>query len=119
MREQSDEYFLGAQRAIEASTATRLWRLSLPQTAAPLALPGEQLIEWGGAQRWLCSGAPAGQVREAASAAGGHATIFRAHDKSPGVFTPLRPPLDRIQRALMRSFDPQGIFDAGRLYPGP
>ena len=29
-----------------------LWRLSLPATAAPVLLPGEQFIEWGGAQRW-------------------------------------------------------------------
>ena len=35
-----------------------------PQTAPPLALSGEQLIEWGGAQRWLCSALPAAQVRQ-------------------------------------------------------
>jgi len=34
------------------------------------------------------------------------------------VFTVLRPPLDRIQRELKRSFDPDGIFNPGRLYPG-
>ncbi len=118
LREQTDEYFLGAMRGVEANATMRLWRLSVPQTAAPFALPGETLIEWGGAQRWLCSAAPAAQVRDAASAAGGHATIFRAQDRSPGVFTPLRPPLDRIQRELKRSFDPDAIFNPGRLYPG-
>ncbi len=118
LREQSDEYFVGAMRQIEASAGARLWRLSVPQTAAPLVLPGEQLVEWGGAQRWLCSAAPATQVREAVAAVGGHATIFRALDKSAGVFTPLRAPLDRIQRELRRSFDPDRIFNPGRLYPG-
>ena len=40
--------------AIRSSPATTpLWRLSLPSTTPPLALPGEQLIEWGGALRWL------------------------------------------------------------------
>ena len=29
-----------------------LWRLSVPPTTEPLPLPGEQLIEWGGALRW-------------------------------------------------------------------
>lgn len=29
-----------------------LWRVSLPSTAAPLAVPGEPLIDWGGALRW-------------------------------------------------------------------
>jgi glycolate oxidase FAD binding subunit len=33
--------------------AGSLWRLSVPSATAPLVLRGEQLIEWGGAQRWL------------------------------------------------------------------
>jgi glycolate oxidase FAD binding subunit len=115
LREQTDEYFADALRQTEANPALRLWRLSVPQTAAPLALPGEQLIEWGGAQRWLVSDSTAGQVRDAATAAGGHATIFRAQDKSPGVFTALAPPLARIQRELERAFDPDRLFNRGRL----
>ena len=118
LREQTDDYFGAAQRACEESAATRLWRLSLPPTAPPLALTGALLIEWGGALRWLCTDLPAARVRDAATAAGGHATIFRANDKSPGVFTPLAAPLARIQRELKRAFDPEGILNPGRLYPG-
>jgi glycolate oxidase FAD binding subunit len=117
LRDQRDEFFVGARRALDAAHDARLWRLSLPCTAPPLALAGEQLIEWGGAQRWWCTAAPAAQVREAAARAGGHATIFAAQDKSPGVFAPLAPPLERIQRELKRAFDPAGIFNPGRLYP--
>ena len=115
LRDQSDEFFVGAMNAVQRGAA--LWRLSLPQTAPPLALSGEQLVEWGGAQRWLCTSAPAQAPRDAAAAAGGHATLFRANDKSPGVFAPLAPPLDRIHRELKKSFDPAGIFNRGRLYP--
>jgi len=60
---------------------------------------------------------PASQVREVAVAAGGHATLFRANDKSAGVLTPLKPPLDRIHRELKTAFDPDRIFNPGRLYP--
>jgi glycolate oxidase FAD binding subunit len=95
-----------------------LWRLSLPPTAPPLALAGSQLIEWGGAQRWLVTEARAGAVRDAAIRAGGHATLFRSRDKSAGVFAPLQSPLDRIHRELKKAFDPAGIFNPGRLYPG-
>ncbi len=116
LRDHSDEFFAGAARAV-ASGAT-LWRLSVPATTPPLGLSGEQLIEWGGAQRWLCTGMAALAVREAAAAAGGHATLFRAQDKRAGVFTPLQPPLDRIHRQLKAAFDPDGIFNPGRLYPG-
>jgi glycolate oxidase FAD binding subunit len=43
----------------------------------PSLCPGEGLIEWGGALRWLKTSADRGAVRDAAKAAGGHATLFR------------------------------------------
>ena len=116
LRDHTDEFFAGAHAAVRGGAA--LWRLSLPSTAAPLTLSGELLIEWGGAQRWLCSAMPAGAVRDATTKAGGHATLFAAQDKSPGAFAPLQSPLDRIHRELKKAFDPAGIFNPGRLYPG-
>ena len=117
LRDHEDEFFVKARTAVESNTGAALWRLSVPQTAAPISLPGEQLIEWGGAQRWWCTAASAATVREAAQRAGGHATLFRGGDKAAGVFTPLSAPLTRIQRELKREFDPAGVFNRGRLYP--
>ena len=94
-----------------------LWRLSLPSKTPPLDLSGAQLLEWGGALRWLSSDTPAAQVREAAARAGGHATLFRGGDRSVGVFQPLPAPLMQIHKKLKRTFDPQGLFNPGRLYP--
>jgi glycolate oxidase FAD binding subunit len=99
-----------------------LWRLSVPQTAPLLALPYAQCIEWHGGQRWLWAPLSAQQeLRQAAAAAGGTATIFIAPDGydtgTTGRFTPLTPPLDRIHRRLKAEFDPAGIFNRGRLYP--
>ncbi len=108
IREHSDPFF---------QTDKPLWRLSLPSVAPPLALPGEELIEWGGSLRWLAGNADARIVREAAAQAGGHATLFRAADKSAGVFTPLQPALAKIHRNLKQAFDPAGIFNRGRMYP--
>ncbi|KNZ34047.1 MAG: glycolate oxidase [Methylibium sp. NZG] len=116
LRNQTDEFFGNARAALPTGAA--LWRLSVPQTAPPLPLAGEQLIEWNGAQRWLISRAPVAEVRDAASRAGGHATLFRAADKSAGALAPLKSPLDRIHRELKKSFDPSGLFNPGRLYPG-
>ena len=93
-----------------------LWRMSVPDNTPPLALPGEQLLEWGGAQRWLRSAAPAVDIRAAVAARGGHATLVRAADKSAGVFTRLTQPLMAIHQRLKKSFDPAGIFNPGRLY---
>jgi glycolate oxidase FAD binding subunit len=92
-----------------------LWRLSVPARAPLTALPGAVLLDWAGMQRWLKTSAPAGVVRDAARALGGHATCF-----TPGVtdepFEPLSPELMRIHRALKSQLDPHGIFNPGRLY---
>ena len=114
LRDQRDEFFASAMTAVEGGAA--LWRLGLPQTAAAFVLPGEQLVEWGGAQRWLCTPAAAAKVREAASAAGGHATLFRSRDKKVEAFHPLSAPLARFHRELKKAFDPDRVFNRGRLY---
>ena len=107
IREQTDRFF---------RNDAPLWRISVPSITPPLGLQGEQLIEWGGGLRWLFSYADARTVREAAQRAGGHATLFRGGDKSVGVFQPLAPALMKIHRALKREFDPEGIFNRGRMY---
>ncbi|HEY1130363.1 MAG TPA: glycolate oxidase subunit GlcE [Roseateles sp.] len=115
LRDQSDEFFVGAERAVAGGA--RLWRLSLPCTAPELKLHGEQLIEWGGAQRWVVTPLEPAAVREAAAGAGGHATLFRALDKRCGTFAPLSVPLVAIHQRLKAAFDPHGILNPGRLYP--
>ena len=133
LREQQLPFFAG-----EAP----LWRLSVPTATKMLAIGDEQLIEWGGGVRWVresiaASNAAAATsnaetavsnaetavsnvvtIREIATQAGGHATLFRGGDKSIGVMQPLAAVNWRIQQALKREFDPLAIFNPGRLYPG-
>lgn len=106
IREQTHPFFAGTQP---------LWRVSVPSTLPPLALPAAQLIEWGGALRWLRTSQPANEVRAAAQRGGGHATLFRGQPSSD-VFTPLSAPLMAVHKRLKAHFDPAGIFNPGRLY---
>lgn len=95
-----------------------LWRLSLKSTSAPLGLPGEQIIEWGGAQRWVRTSADAQTMRETAARCGGHATLFRGGDETAGVFQPLPQALMRLHQRLKHAMDPAGVFNPGRMYEG-
>ncbi len=109
VREQTHPFFDGAS----------IWRLSVPSASSALILKGQQMIEWGGAQRWLKVEAGAemtGNIRKTAAAVGGHASLFRGGDKDVGVFHPLAPAVARIHQRLKLAFDPSEIFNPGRMY---
>jgi glycolate oxidase FAD binding subunit len=96
-----------------------LWRLSVPSTVGAIVLGSPQLIEWGGAQRWLrapADAATAERIRATVAACGGHATLFRGGDGRVGVFQPLVPAIARIHERLKTGFDPAGIFNPGRMF---
>ena len=104
---------LNEQRLDFFNEGLPLWRLSLPNNLGPLDLPGEQLIDWGGAQRWLKSAAE--NIQSRAHELGGHATCF-SHGISDTPFQPLAPALLRYHRQLKAQLDPQGLFNPGRMY---
>jgi len=93
----------------------RLWRISVPSTAAPLLADQPSLIEWGGALRWLRD--PPAEVDMFAEAArlGGSARLFRRTPEDEDFDPPLAAPVAQIQERLKRAFDPAGIFNRGRL----
>jgi glycolate oxidase FAD binding subunit len=125
VREQTLPFFDGlpgsgdaaGRTASEGANALPLWRVSVPSVAPPLALPGSELIEWGGALRWWRTDAEPGAIREAAARVGGHATLFRGGDRRAGAFAPLPPALLALHRRLKAELDPRGIFNPGRMYP--
>jgi glycolate oxidase FAD binding subunit len=100
-----------------------LWRVSVPQTTAPLGL-GDTMIDWLGGQRWLFT-PPADRahisqrIRQAVQIVGGSTTLFIANraDHSPATarFDAQKPPLNTIHQQLKAEFDPAGIFNPGRL----
>lgn len=108
IREQGHAFFQGK---------LPLWRVSMPPTTAPEKLPGKCLIDWGGALRWLKTDMDPQIIHEKAAAVGGHASMFRGDDRQNGVNQPLSKPVMAIHRNLKRAFDPQGLFNPGRMYP--
>jgi glycolate oxidase FAD binding subunit len=81
-----------------------------------MALPGETLMDWGGALRWLKSDAPGEEIRAATNQVGGHATLYRHGDRTGEVYHPLSEPLLKLHQRLKASFDPKGILNRGRMF---
>ncbi|HEX6795958.1 MAG TPA: glycolate oxidase subunit GlcE [Casimicrobiaceae bacterium] len=113
LRDQTLDYF---RPAIDGDAT--LWRVSVRSTAPWTPMRADTLIEWGGALRWLVCATPldAQLVRGFASEHGGHATLYRAKDKSPGTFQPLPAPLLALHERLKQVFDPHRILNPGRMY---
>ena len=98
-----------------------LWRLSLPSATPPLEIAGSQLIEWGGALRWyappLDDHTASQTLRDLVARVGGTATLWRASPRARVArFHPLDPVLRQIHVRLKDAFDPNRIFNPGRLY---
>ena len=107
IRDHSAEFF---------GSAATLWRISVPATTAPLYAGVPQLIEWGGALRWLSGDLDAAALRSQVEACGGHVTLFRTSaGRGVPVFHPLKPPIARLHRQLKLVFDPRGIFNPRRM----
>jgi glycolate oxidase FAD binding subunit len=99
----TDTFFAGAQ---SSSSQPPLWRLSLPSDALAIELDGAQLVEWGGAQRWLCSGLLPEVIRARVAALG--ACHCSNGVREGAVFHPLTAPMLALQRNLKNAFDPAG-----------
>jgi glycolate oxidase FAD binding subunit len=108
IREQTHEFF--------KQTGT-LWRLSVPPATALMNdLSGHWLIDWAGAQRWFISDMDAEEIRTKVKAVNGHATIYRNMNNVDDVFHPLTTEQEHLHRMVKEAFDPNGIFNSGRLY---
>jgi len=103
LREHQHSYF---------KTETPLWRLSVPPATAPIELPGQWLLDWGGAQRWLLTDAAAENIHRMAESAGGTATLFRASQTSATRNSELPVPVRILQKNIKQSMDPAGILNS-------
>jgi len=109
IREQRHEFFKQEQP---------LTRVSLPSACSDLSSSAAQMIEWGGAQRWLSGDVDIEALRQRAEPEGGSVCAWRGHGGAIPVFQPPAPAVLNLQRNIKSSFDPAGIFNVGKLYPG-
>ena len=94
-----------------------LWRVSVPPaTLVMKELKGDCLIDWAGAQRWLISEMQHEEIRSIVKSHNGHATVFRNTNNIDEVFHPLTTAQEHLHKMIRKAFDPDGVFNTGRLY---
>lgn len=92
-----------------------LWRIALPQTAAPPELEASAW-DWGGGVRWHATETIDPAIWDLAARWDGHATVWRGAEDQ--VFQPLAPPIFKLHQRLKAALDPAGVFNPGRMYEG-
>lgn len=107
LRDQQLDYFSGD---------APLWRFSVKATAANPDIDGDWLVDWGGAQRWLRAEGSLTDLEPLASSMGGTVSLFRGGDRSTEVFHGQHQALQQIQQRIKEGFDPDRLFNPGRLY---
>lgn len=109
-----------------------VWRISTtPSTAANVVRTISSYsdvkvaYDWSGGLIWLelpdSADAGSADIRRVIATLGGHATLIRARPdvrRAVEVFQPLEAGVEDITRRVKASFDPAGILNPSRMYPG-
>ena len=117
-------------RFLAASDAA-LWRVSVAPSKAPAliaalgALPQRWFMDWGGGLVWIATDAAhdagAEVLRAATRAMKAHATLVRAPHAVRAhvdVFEPATDAVRALSAGIKAAFDPDGLFNTGRMMSG-
>lgn len=131
--------FGAAHRAPEAEAATYwadlrtlaplgqtrdLWRINVAPSRGPAVVAAlsdcgaDWLMDWAGGLIWAAVTGRSAEVRAAAAAAEGHASLLRADAAiraEISAFHPPAPGFARLEERVRRAFDPAGVFETGRF----
>ena len=100
-------------------TDKSLWRLSLPPATEEIVQANDnQLVEWGGAQRWIKTITPDNIIHSTANSRNGYATLFHGDNLTSSCFPKLDENLKKLHIQLKNNIDPHGIFNPERMYAG-
>ena len=109
--------------ALFAGRDLNVWRVALPPAEAPRVIkalnPELWLGDLAGGSLWVGTvPAAAANIRTLAAKADGHAMLLRAGAAtraSLGLYAPQPPALAMMARNVKAAFDPQNLFNPGRL----
>jgi len=92
---------------------SNLWRFSHRNAAELLNNYDEVMSEWNGALTWVNT---CDDMHHFAKQHEANATRYSLNNNTKDIFQPLQPGLIKIHKNLKQAFDPENIFNSGRLY---
>ncbi|WP_051563755.1 glycolate oxidase subunit GlcE [Enterovibrio calviensis] len=101
-----------------------LYRLSIDASAPHITQFEHTLVDWAGNVRWVFTDEPHESLTQIAKQHGGHVARYRSKAELSGsrrndnseCFNALSPPIQHLHQSLKAAFDPQHLFNPGRLY---
>ena len=107
IKEQQREFF---------NSSLPLWRVVIPSNCSNLDIQGPSAMEWNGGLRWIKSEEDCKKIFSIAKTNQGHATLFRAKNKPQDSFQPLEKSIKNIHTKIKHAFDPNCVFNPGKMY---
>lgn len=109
LREHEHEFFATAR-------SKKLWRFSVNAAAKHVLQDQSWAFNWSGSQRWLFGDFDLSDLAEKAQSMQGDVQLFTGGDRSLDLALIKNPAMKLIIKNMKNSFDPDNIFNRGRLY---
>ena len=93
-----------------------LYRASAAATCESFYESENQLIDWGGAQRWIVNVEDVDSLKQRIKSIPVTLTVFRGGDRQAEVFDQLDSVSMKLHQNIKQAFDPKRIFNPGRMY---
>ena len=118
---QSDAFWLGLREHQlvffqQRNADDPLWRFSVKPNAPHFLADQAWAFNWAGTQRWLKGNFDIRTLQDFAEKSGGEVQLYEGGDRSGEVSYLANDSLKQIHQNVKAAFDPQSIFNPGRLY---
>lgn len=110
IREHEHDFFTGTDKK------KTLWKFSVNAAAKHISQDAEWAFNWCGSQRWLVGEFSLEELTEHAKNMGGSVQHYSGGDRQKDLSLPHNATVQQLMKNVKKSFDPDNIFNPGRLY---
>ena len=110
LREHEHDFFVGTDKE------KTLWKFSVNAAADHISPDSAWAFNWCGSQRWLVGEFSLDELTEHAKLMGGDVQHYSGGDMQQELSLPQNAVVQQLMKNVKKSFDPENIFNPGRLY---